>query len=93
MRWLIKVILFPITLLLRILTSFLTFLLGIGTKILYLCMLFCVIGAIASFINKEMSLGIQALIIGFLVSPFGLPMVGATIVALIEVLNEKIKTI
>ncbi len=39
MRWIIKIILFPISLLLSILTAFLTFLLSVGTAILYLLML------------------------------------------------------
>ena len=39
MRWILKIFLFPISLLLSILTTFLTFLLAIGTTILYLLML------------------------------------------------------
>ena len=35
MRWILKIALFPISLLLSILTDFLTFLLDIGTTILY----------------------------------------------------------
>ncbi|EHO83295.1 hypothetical protein HMPREF0380_01384 [Eubacterium infirmum F0142] len=34
-RWITKIILFPISLLLSIITAFLTFLLAIGTTILY----------------------------------------------------------
>ena len=49
MRWIIKIILFPISLLLSILTAFLTFLLSVGTAILYLLMLMCVFVAIGSF--------------------------------------------
>ena len=49
MRWIIKIILFPISLSLSILTAFLTFLLSIGTAILYLLMLMCVFVAIGSF--------------------------------------------
>ncbi|MBW9212846.1 CD1845 family protein [Bulleidia sp. zg-1006] len=79
MRWIIKIILFPISLLLSILTAFLTFLISIGTALLYLLMMFCIFGAIASFLQKEVTIGIEALIIGFLVSPYGIPMVGAAI--------------
>nr|WP_242518123.1 MULTISPECIES: CD1845 family protein [Terrabacteria group] len=78
-RWIIKIILFPISLLLSILTAFLTFLISIGTALLYLLMMFCIFGAIASFLQKEVTIGIEALIIGFLVSPYGIPMVGAAI--------------
>lgn len=92
-RWIIKIILFPISLLLSILTAFLTFLLSIGTALLYLLMMFCIFGAIASFLQKEVTIGIEALIIGFLVSPYGIPMVGAAVIAFLQGINESIKSI
>jgi flagellar biosynthesis protein FlhB len=93
MRWIVKIILFPISLVLSILTAFLTFLLGIGTALLYLLMMFCIFGAIASFLQKEVTIGIEALIIGFLVSPYGIPMVGAVVIAFLQGINEAIKSI
>ncbi|HEN4529747.1 TPA: hypothetical protein U5Z72_001784 [Streptococcus agalactiae] len=93
MRWIIKIILFPISLVLSILTAFLTFLLGMGTALLYLLMMFCIFGAIASFLQKEVTIGIEALIIGFLVSPYGIPMVGAVVIAFLQGINEAIKSI
>lgn len=51
MRWILKIILFPISLVLSILTAFLTFLLDIGTAILYLLMMFCIFGAIIDFLQ------------------------------------------
>lgn len=93
MRWIIKIILFPISLLLSIFTAFLTFLLGVGTTILYFLMLMCIIAAIGSFMQKEVSLGIEALVLGFLLSPYGIPMVGAAIIAFLKCINEAIKSI
>ena len=93
MRWIIKIILFPISLLLSILTAFLTFILGIGTTILYFLMLMCIVAAIGSFMQKDISLGIEALVLGFLLSPYGIPMIGATVIAFIELINEKIKAV
>ncbi|MBD9069293.1 MAG: hypothetical protein EGP93_01515 [Dorea longicatena] len=93
MRWILKIILFPISLLLSILTAVLSFLLGIGTVILYLLMMFCIFGAIASFLQKEVTIGIEALIIGFLLSSYGIPMVGASIIALLQGINEKIMSV
>lgn len=93
MRWILKIILFPISLLLSILTAVLSFLLGIGTVILYLLMMFCIFGAIASFLQKEVTIGIEALIIGFLLSPYGIPMVGASIIALLQGIKEKIMSV
>ena len=92
-RLIIKIILFSINLLLSILTAFLTFILGIGTALLYLLMMFCIFGAIASFLQKEVTIGIEALIIGFLVSPYGVPMIGATVIAFFQGINEEIKSI
>ena len=93
MRWILKIILFPIRLLLSILTAFLTFLLGIGTTILYFLMLMCIVAVIGSFMQKDVSLGIEALIIGFLVSPYGIPMVEATVIAFLQGINKAIKSI
>ncbi|HEO2221845.1 TPA: hypothetical protein VA534_000513 [Streptococcus agalactiae] len=93
MKWIIKIILFPISFLLSILTAFLTFLLGIGTALLYLLMMFFIFGAIAAFLQKEVTIGIEALIIGFLVSPYGVPMIGATVIAFFQGINEEIKSI
>ena len=93
MRWIIKIILFPISLLLSILTAFLTFILGIGTTILYFLMLMCIVAAIGSFIQKDISLGIEALVLGFLLSPYGIPMIGVAVIAFLQGINEAIKSI
>lgn len=92
-RWILKIILFPISLLLSIITAFLTFLLSIGTTLLYLLMVFCVFGALASFIQGEIGIGISGLLIAFLFSPYGLSMIGATVIAFIELINDKIKAV
>jgi len=84
-RWIIKIILFPISLSLSILTAFLTFLLSVGTAILYLLMLMCVFAAIGSFFMlHDTKAAIEALILGFLLSPYGIPMIGAAIIAFIQ---------
>ena len=93
MRWIIKIILFPISLVLSILTAFLTFLLAIGTTILYLLMLMCVVVGIVSLFQKDFSIGIEALILGFLLSPYGISMVGAAIIAFMKGINEKISSV
>ena len=93
MRWILKIFLFPISLLLSILTTFLTFLLAIGTTILYLLMLMCVnVGAVSLF-QKDFSTGIEALILGFLLSPYGIPMVGAAVIAFLQGINEATKSV
>ena len=93
LRWIIKILLFPISLLLSILIAFLTFLLSIGTVLLYFLMILCVVGAIASFIQNKTILGIEALFLGFLFSPYGIPMLGASFIAFLHVVNKGIKSI
>ena len=93
MRWIIKIIFFPISLLLSILTAFMTFILGIGTTILYFLMLMCIVAAIGSFMQKDVSLGIEALVLGFLLSPYGIPMIGVAVIAFLQGINEAIKSI
>lgn len=92
-RWIIKIILFPISLVLSILTAFLTFLLAIGTTILYLLMLMCVVVGGVSLFQKDFSIGIEALIVGFLLSPYGIPMVGVAVIAFLQGINEAIKSV
>ena len=93
MRWILKIFLFPISLVLSILTAFLTFLLAIGTTILYLLMLMCVVVGVVSLFQKDFSIGIEALILGFLLSPYGIPMVGAAIIAFLQGINERIRLV
>lgn len=50
-------------------------------------------GALASFIQGKVGIGISSLAIGFLFSPYGLPMIGATVISFIKLINEKIKAV
>ena len=93
MRWILKIILFPISLVLSIMIAFLTFLLGIGTELVYIVMMFCIFGALASIIQGEVGIGISSLVIGFLFSLYVLPMIGATVISFIELINDKIKAV
>ncbi|MCW6679473.1 CD1845 family protein [Anaerococcus sp. NML200574] len=70
-----------------------TFLLGIGTALLYIIMVFCLFWALFSFIQGEVGIGIFGLVIGFLFSPYGLPIVGVNVIAFIELINDKIKAV
>ncbi|WP_288877960.1 CD1845 family protein [uncultured Dialister sp.] len=93
MRWILKIILFPISLVLSIFTAFLTFLLAIGTTILYMLMLMCVAVGVVSLFQKDFSIGIEALILGLLLSPYGISMVGAVVIAFLQGINEAIKSV
>ena len=48
---------------------------------------------LSSFIQGEVGIGIFGLVIGFLFSPYGLPIVGVTVIAFIELINDKIKAV
>ena len=93
MRWVLKIILSPISLALSILTAFLTFLLAIGPTILYLLMLMCIVVGVVSLFQKDFSIGREALILGFLLSPYGIPMVGAAVIAFLQGINKVIKSV
>jgi len=67
-----------------------TFLLSIGTVLLYFFKILCVVGAIALFIQNKILMGIEALILGFLLSPYGIPMVGVAVIAFLQGINEAI---
>ena len=92
LRLIIKILLFPISLLLSTLIAFMTFLLSIGTVLLYFFKILCVVGAIALFIQNKILMGIEALFLGFLFSPYGLPMLGASIIAFLQGINDRIRS-
>ena len=56
-------------------------------------MMFCIFWALASFIQGEVGIDIFGLVIGFLFSHYGLPMIGATVIVFIELINYKIKAV
>ncbi len=93
MRIIFKILLLPIRLVLGIITLFLKFILGIGTFLLNLVSIFCIFGALASFFNGEISLGILGLVMAFLFSPYGIPMIGAVVVGFIAGINEVLSAV
>jgi len=58
-----------------------------------LLMLMCVVVGVVSLFQKDFLIGIEALILGFLVSPYGIPMVGVAVIAFLQGINEAIKSI
>lgn len=92
-RLLLKIILFPVSILLSILVAFLTFLLSVSSIILGIVSFLCVIAAISAFIQHDTVTGIQGLVIGFLLSPYGLQKLAVYVIAFIGAVNEGIKAI
>lgn len=80
MRIISRILLFPITLFLSILTFFLAFILDAGRWLLNIVSGVILIGAIASFFNGETVLGVMALVLAFLFSPYGLPLIAEQLI-------------
>lgn len=93
MRWIIKIILFPIILLLSILISFLKFIISVSGMILGILSFLVVLGSIAALVQKDTTIFIQALIIAFLISPYGLPKIALWVTAYIEFARDRLKEI
>ena len=93
MRWIIKIILFPIILLLSILISFLKFIISVSGMILGILSFLVVLCSIAAFVQKDTTTFIQVLIIAFLISPYGLPKIALWVTAYIEFARDRLKEI
>jgi len=93
MRIILRILLFPTTLLLTILIFFLAFLVDVGRWILNIVSGLIVIGAIASFLNGETSLVVTALVLAFLFSPYGLPLIAEQLILGMSRVTGMIKSI
>ena len=78
MRWILKIIVFPIILILSIL-AILSFLIALLS--------------LSALVNKDTTTFIQVIIIAFLISPYGLPKIAMWIVAYIELARDMLKEI
>lgn len=91
MRTLLKIILLPITLVLNILLGISKFVLVFGGGLLgVLSFVFFILG-ISIIIVASFSQAIPAFIVGYLISPWGLPMIGVWIIARVEYFNDWLK--
>ena len=88
-----EIILFPIILLLSILISFLKFIISVSGMILGILSFLVVLGSIAALVRKDTTTFIQALIIAFLISPYGLPKIALWVTAYIEFARDRLKEI
>lgn len=93
MRWILKTILFPIILLLSILISFLKFIISVSGMILGILSFLVILGSLAALIQKDTTTFIQALVIAFLISPYGLPKIALWVTAYIEFARDRLKEI
>ena len=70
MRWIIRIILLPIRLVLSLLIAFLTFILSLSTALLSVVSTLIFIIGLASIFQGDNQIVIEALILEFLFSPF-----------------------
>lgn len=93
MRFILKTILFPVILIMSIMISFSKFIVSISGVILGLLAVLIVLGSLTCFIQNAPTTGIQALIIAFLLSPYGLPKIAIWIIAYLEYGKDRLKEI
>jgi len=94
MRILLKVLFFPITLILTVLILFFDFICLFSTAVLSILSFVVFMIALGTiFILRETSEGIRIIVLAYLIRPYGIPMFAAWLIAKIEGLNDMLKSI
>lgn len=94
MRIILKIILFPVTLVISIILKFLEYLLCVGAVVLNIfSIMFAVAGVLIFIFEKDYMFALQIFIAAFLLSPGGIPVIGATIIGFLGGINEMLKEI
>lgn len=94
MRILLKIIIFPITLILTVLILFFDFICLVSTAVLsILSFLVSMIALGTIFILKETSEGMKIIVLAYLISPYGIPLFATWLIAKIDGLNDLLKSI
>ena len=94
MRIIVKVILFPVTLLLTLLVAVARLLCQLSNMVLSLIAFLIFIVALGTMVLlQEPSEGIRILGLAWLISPFGLPLIATALVELVGGFNDWLKAI
>lgn len=93
MRWILKIILFPIILLSINTNFFFKFIIRVNEMILGILSFLVALCLITALVQKDTTTFIQALIIAFLISPCGLPKIALWITAYIKFTRDRLKEI
>lgn len=94
MRILLKILLFPITLALSIIVLVCQFLCVFSSMLLsILAFLFFVLGLAIMVFVGEIGEGLKALLVAYLISPYGIPMLASWLIGTVDGLNERLKSI
>ena len=94
MRILLKILIFPITLILTVLILFFDFICLLSTAVLsILSFVVSMIALGTIFILRETSEGMKIIVLAYLISPYGIPMFAAWLIAKMDGLNDLLKSI
>lgn len=94
MRILLKILLFPITLSLTIILLFSEFICLFGTMFLsILALLLFVLALGTMIILKDMQDGLRAMVLAYLISPYGIPLFATWLLGKIGDINQRLKSI
>lgn len=94
MRILLKILLFPITLILTVILLFCEFICLFGTAVLSVLAFIIFVIALGTMIFLgEVQDGIKAMILAYLVSPYGIPMFAGWLIGILQTANERLKAI
>ena len=91
MRLILKILLAPVMLVLAFLIWLCTLTLHISAVLLNVLSVLLVLVSIFSFIDPDVKTGVIELVAAFLLSPYGLPMLGAWFVAQLHLLRDWMK--
>ncbi len=94
MRILLKILLFPITPILTIILLICEFICMFGTMLLSILALLLFVLALATMIFlKDVQDGLRAMVLAYLISPFGIPILASWLLGKIGQVNERLKAI
>ena len=94
MRIILKILLFPITLLLTIVLLICEFIYMFGTMLPpTLSLLLFTLALAIMILLREMQDGLKAMVLAYLISPYGIPILAAWIIGSVGRINERLKAI
>ena len=94
MRILLKILLFPITLILTVILLICEFICLFGTMLFSILalLLFTLALGIMIFLGETQE-GIKTLVLAYIISPYGLPLLDSRFIGELQVANERLKSI
>ena len=94
MRILLKILLFPITLILSVIVFVCQFLCLFSSMLLSVFALLLFVLALAIMVLLgEVEEGLKALLAAYLISPYGIPILATWLIGTVDVINERLKAI